>query len=328
MRIKAIVASVTAVAVMALGATGASAATEFGSSCSGNELELGDYTMMTASGPNAAAPSSGVITQLKVSNGEPLPFQIPYTVKVLRPTGGNQYTNVGQDTVLSGPGTSTKDTRISVQAGDRLGLRGQPFTYEGSLVPSLYLYCAPVPGSVLGYVGGDLGVGSTAAFEEAPEAAAPVSARLEPDADNDGYGDETQDKCPQNATVQIPCPVAALSLSSVVRKSFVKVLVTSTTQSSVTVAGKVKLGKGKTAKLSGNTQIVVPGTISKFTLIFPAELKSKLKTLGKKQSLQLALTATAGNVAAAPTVSTLKAKVKGQKKPARKAKGKKGGKQG
>ena len=289
--------------------------------------------MMTVSGPSAAAPNAGVITQLKISNAEPIPFQIPFTVKVLRPAGGNQYTNVGQDTVSAGPGIATKDTRISVQAGDRLGLHGQPFTYEGSPVPPLYLYCAPNPGSVLGYVEGDVGVGSTASFVEATGASVPVSARLEPDADNDGYGDETQDKCPQSAAAQIACPVAALSVSSVLRKGFARVLVTSSVQAPVTVAGTVKLGKGKKAKLSGGSQVVVPGTIAKFTLIFPEALKFKLKELTRKQSLQLVLTATAANIVGAPTVSTLKAKVKGQKKPVRKVKGKgkgksKGGKQG
>ena len=34
----------------------------------------------------------------------------------------------------------------------------------------------------------------------------PVRAAVEPDADNDGFGDETQDQCPTNASTQGPCP--------------------------------------------------------------------------------------------------------------------------
>jgi hypothetical protein len=33
-----------------------------------------------------------------------------------------------------------------------------------------------------------------------------VSAVLEPDADHDGFGDETQDQCPTNGSTHGPCP--------------------------------------------------------------------------------------------------------------------------
>jgi len=157
---------------------------------------------------------------------------------------------------------------------------------------------------------------------ESEGAQSPVTARVEPDADNDGYGDETQDKCPQSSAIQAPCPVVALSASSIVKKGFARVLITSNVQASVTVAGTVKLGKGKTAKLSGGVQVVAPGTIAKFTLLFPGALKSKLKTLSRKQALPLVFTATAPNVVGAPTSRTLKAKARGQKGPSHKAKGK------
>ena len=35
----------------------------------------------------------------------------------------------------------------------------------------------------------------------------PVEAKLEADEDHDGFGDETQDQCPTDATTQGPCPV-------------------------------------------------------------------------------------------------------------------------
>src|SRR5262249_49078219 len=41
-----------------------------------------------------------------------------------------------------------------------------------------------------------------------------VSAVIEPDADHDGFGDETQDQCPTQATTQGPCDTAAPALSS------------------------------------------------------------------------------------------------------------------
>jgi hypothetical protein len=40
-----------------------------------------------------------------------------------------------------------------------------------------------------------------------------VSADIEPDADHDGFGDETQDQCPTQATTQGPCDTAAPAVS-------------------------------------------------------------------------------------------------------------------
>jgi Ca2+-binding RTX toxin-like protein len=33
-----------------------------------------------------------------------------------------------------------------------------------------------------------------------------IAAKVEPDSDRDGFGDETQDQCPTDATIQKPCP--------------------------------------------------------------------------------------------------------------------------
>jgi hypothetical protein len=140
---------------------------------------------------------------------------------------------------------------------------------------------------------------------------------IEPDADNDGYGDETQDKCPQLATVQALCPVVALSARPIAKKGLVTVLITASSQASVAVAGKVSLGKGKTAKLNGGTQVVAPGTIAKFTLLFSKKLKTALKTIPAKRSLSLRLTATAPNLVGAATIRKLKVKLQGQAKPKR-----------
>jgi hypothetical protein len=67
--------------------------------------------------------------------------------------------------------------------------------------------------------------------------------------------------------------------------------------------------------LNGGTQIVAPGTLSKFTILFPQKLKAKLKQLSRKRSLWLRLTATTPNTIGTPTVSKLKVKLKGQAKP-------------
>ena len=324
----------TAIAASLLAASAASAAVEFGDNCTANELvppEAGDYTLTTLAGPAGGlpltAPSAGVITKLKLQNAVPFPFAVPTSVKVLRSAGANNYTVVSQVTVPVLTGQTIADARLPVQAGDRLGLYGQPFTYEGSEVPSLSIYCESEDGAILGAAEGDIPPGSTAEFSPEMEGGVPIVATLEPDADGDGYGDETQDKCPQNAAVQAAaCPVSAvippatLSATSVAKKGLVTVLVTSNAQAPVTVGGSVKLGKSKLAKLNGGTQIVTPGAIAKFTLLFPQALKAKLKLLSPKRWLPLAITATATNSAGVPSASNLRVKLKGQAKPKHKRK--------
>ena len=131
----------------------------------------------------------------------------------------------------------------------------------------------------------------------------PIPSLVEPDADGDGYGDETQDQCPTDASTQGPCPApkvapappapTTLSASAAAKKGLLTVTLTSSAQATVTVGGSVQIAKGKTVKLSGSTQIVAPGSLAKFTLLFPASLKAALKQLSTKKKLSLKLTASA-----------------------------------
>jgi hypothetical protein len=314
-----------AVSVSLVAASSASAATEFGDGCIANRAsETEPLTLFQISSPQSglpsAAPTAGVITKWKLNlisppEEEPIPPVIPQTLKVLRlNTGAKTATTIGEDTRTVGSGLNTFDVRIPVAAGDRLGLFGSIAT----------LFCETSnPGNSTGAIEGGAPSGSTGSYVEIPEQVrVPVVAVLEPDADNDGYGDETQDLCPQSAAVQTACPVIALSTSAVAKKGLVTVLITSSTQAPVTVTGAVNLGKGKSAKLNGGTQVVVPAAIAKFTLLFPGKLKSKLKQLSRKRFLWLNLTATATNIAGQVSSSALKVKLKGQAKPKPKPKAK------
>ncbi|HWM63807.1 MAG TPA: hypothetical protein VNP96_07455 [Solirubrobacterales bacterium] len=317
------IAAASLLAISAFGASSASAATEFGDNCTANEALEIPFTFFDISAPGnplpVTAPSAGVITKWRV-NFVPVPFTVPQTLKVLRTTGPNTVQIVGEASGSVAGGGSSFDARIPVQAGDRLGLFGQ--SEFGVLV------CEGGGPFVIGVIeGGGGGVGSSAEFfEVTTDLRIPVTATVEPDVDNDGYGDETQDKCPQNAAFQTPCPVVTLGVSSTARKGLVNILVTSSFQAPVTVNGTVKLGKGKQAKLNGGTQIVAPGAIAKFTMLFPQNLKAKLKELLRKRFLMLSVSATAPNIVGPPTASGLNAKLRGQKKPPRKAKGKGKGK--
>lgn len=307
-----------AAAISLLGATGASAATEFGDNCVGNESISSSITLFEISSTTnplpTAAPSAGVITQWKV-NLVPVPFSIPVNLKVLRQTGPNTAQIVGEASGSITGGSNSFATRIPVQAGDRLG-----FFSPSEFGP---LICEETSGSGVwgAYEGSGGGVGSSVNFVEVPvsEARIPLSAVLEPDADNDGFGDETQDLCPQSAALQVACPPVVLSTTAQVKKGSVTVIVTSSTAAAVSVKGIANLGKGKKARLNGGIQNLVPATLSKYRLFFTKGLKNKLKSLPRKRSLKLNVTVSGTSVTGAVTTNTLKVKLRGQAKPKKKS---------
>jgi hypothetical protein len=305
-------------AILSIAAPTAWGATEFGDSCTGNAPVPVPYTLTTLSAPGSVpltAPVSGVITKVKMRVGLSLPgnLRIPEQVKLLKSAGGNNYTVTNQTTIGVGTGLNEADARIPVRAGERLAVRGLPFTYEGSPFEGYEFYCGSgsVEG-VLGIVPSDVPPGSTAEFMAATEGRVPLSAVIEPDADGDGFGDETQDACPQSATTQVACPLVVLSTSTQIKKGAVVVIVTTTTPAPVSVKGVVKLGKGKKAALSGGTQNLTPGVLGKFTLKFTKKLKTKLAELSRKQSLTLQAAVTGTNVAGQVTTKTLKIKLRGR----------------
>ena len=289
-------------------APGASAATVIGDQCAGNDLEEPPISFFEFSAPGnplqTAAPASGVITKWGV-NVIPFPGTLPLTLQAIRLVSANQLQVTGESSVNVIGGNNSFDTRISIQAGDKIALHGSGEI--GTLI------CQS--GAEEAHLGGFLpvGPGTTTLFEQGNDNfRVPLTASIEPDADNDGFGDETQDACPQSATTQVACPVVTLSTSATATKKSVTVLITGTTPANVTVNGKVALGKGKKAKLKGGTKAVVPGAFTKFKLKFPAKLIKRLKELPPSRKLTLKITSTAPNLAAAPTKKVIKVKLKGQ----------------
>jgi len=313
MRFKFVTAALAAaLSISLLGATGASAATEFGDNCFGNEPLGAPITLFEISASNnplpTAAPVAGVITKMKV-NLVPAAPAFPVSLKALRQIGPETVLVVGEANGTVVGGQTTIAAQIPVNAGDRVGF------YSPSEFGAVI--CEEEGGTgVLGAYEGGGSPGATVNFVSIPVSGArvPVSAVIEPDADNDGFGDETQDACPQSAAFQVACPPVALSTSKQVRKGSVTILVTSSTAAPVTVKGVVKLGKGKKAKLNGGTKNLTPGVLGKFTLKFSKALKAKLKELSVKQSLTLKATVTGTSVSGAVTTKTLKIKLKGQEK--------------
>lgn len=90
--------------------------------------------------------------------------------------------------------------RIPVERGYVLGLDPDLDAAVAITVPS-------ATGDQIYQFSGDVQVGETrTATGPFPTYRVNVSATVEPDADDDGYGDESQDRCPSDASTQGPCP--------------------------------------------------------------------------------------------------------------------------
>jgi hypothetical protein len=304
-------------ALSLLGATGASAATEVGNNCIGDQ-SAGGTPVSLANPPGsplpATIPSSGVITRWRLSV-IPVPPEVvaTETLKVFRPTSApTQFQVVGESAPIPlTSGTNTYATRIPVLAGDHiggsLGIGGE----TGGL-----LCKTENAGDRAGLFATNPPSGSTAPLAtEVAGYQVPIVVSVEPDADNDGFGDETQDQCPQSAAIQTACPPVVLSTTKQVRKGSVTIIVTASTAAPVTVKGVVKLGKGKKATLNGGTKTLAPGVLGKFKLKFTKKVKAKLAELPRKQSLTLRATVTGTSISGAVTTKKLKIKLKGQAKP-------------
>lgn len=93
------------------------------------------------------------------------------------------------------------ESRIPLRAGDRLGLElvgaGDPVAVSGTTGQVRRIQTTlTAPGE------------STGTDAEALVGALNLVADVEPDADGDGFGDESQDLCPADAARQAPCPPA------------------------------------------------------------------------------------------------------------------------
>lgn len=184
-----------AVAATTLGSPGTP-----GGSCGGSDpVEV--IQTRRANGATDAAPAPGVITSWTYNQGA---GESVVTLRVYRPTAtASQYVVLAEDgaprTLAANTGAHTFPTRIPVNAGDTIGLRltsGNCLSTTSSVTDKLLIKTGP-PTSV----------GGTSTFPTVYSALTIfVTAALEADADRDGYGDETQDKCPQLASTQGGCP--------------------------------------------------------------------------------------------------------------------------
>lgn len=141
------------------------------------------------------SPIDGVVTRWRIKVGGETS---PVSLRVLRGVGDGSGTGAGTGPTEAAPplfSTTTYQARLAIRAGDRIGIDccasfGNFFGSSGTR----YLW---VPALADGQ--------TSPAFSDALQLL--VNADVEPDADRDGFGDETQDRCPSEASTQGECPV-------------------------------------------------------------------------------------------------------------------------
>ena len=155
------------------------------------------FQRQAGSTPSYTVPAGGgVVTSWAHMAPDPIGFAETMALQMLRPAGGTQFTVIGQSavqTIINGP--NSFPTRIPVQAGDVLGLYVQhggnvaycqeaaPMFNEGDKTREIDFTQNPAVGTTLDFAGNE------------QAARLDASAVIEPDADGDGFGDETQDTC-------------------------------------------------------------------------------------------------------------------------------------
>jgi hypothetical protein len=180
-----------AAAVALIGATEASAAVTIGSTfpantlCSSTNPVLAAQTTSPAGTPYRA-PSDGVITSWSHHSVPSSVGAGPIKLKVIRLVAANFYSVVGESAVLNpSPGLNTAPTRVPVKADDALGLMAIGVTNCFIGMSGLQVH-----GTTSDHPPGDIDM-----FGTIDNVLLDVAATIEPDADEDGYGDETQDGC-------------------------------------------------------------------------------------------------------------------------------------
>ena len=125
------------------------------------------------------------------------------TFKVYRPLGAGRFFTVASDAQMVTAGAAhTFVVRIPVRAGDRLGLSSPTDTvhlaYQTFVTTDQFAFLPPDSNPAAG----------STVTQDGPPAMGyrlAVAARVETDADGDGFGDDSQDRCPADPSRQSPC---------------------------------------------------------------------------------------------------------------------------
>jgi hypothetical protein len=292
MRKRRYLSILAAIAALLVAAPAATASSEAGWNCTATGSEPG-WTLLAT--PQAGTPISPLIKEspgvivgwvVRVEAGL---GQFAQQLGVFRPAGGDAYTKVAESPVEVFPeGFTQHPARIPVQAGDLLGLHG----------PVETLFCGFGPSALFE---GPMALGETQTFQTEGAVKPPVSAVVEPDVDRDGYGDQSQDRCPSSALFHAECPTMALTVGLVeVKRRAILIDVGVNSEALVEASGEVRwwippvaprarrssVAKQIRVGLSAPARTVVPGTTSVLRVALPKAVRKRLDQLTPRRALR------------------------------------------
>jgi hypothetical protein len=163
----------------------------------------------TAAG-GLASPINGVVVRFRIKTIESTAAPNSARLRLAFASGGGQY--VGDGTGATVPiantaGIQTFNDRLPIRTGDMIGLEAVDAASTGKVIlPAMFT--GTTGASYLLWTNprlADLGA-PRAALSTPPDEELIMNADVEPDADHDGFGDETQDACPSNPSTQGACP--------------------------------------------------------------------------------------------------------------------------
>ena len=224
--IRGAIASASALLMLAAGASSASAATTFGTDLSLTpDQSTQAYTMTTINdltgAAHAGAPVSGILTSVRIKTRGAGGSGVIRILSLSSHPDATTYNffndapeipvTVTADATPTGHVTEVL-TRRPISAGQRLGFYSND---PGGTILNM-VHDFSLAGECAYTAGSTAGPGTTQPYSTAAcnHNVPLLSGTIEADADHDGYGDETQDQCPTDASTQGPCPTPASTTST------------------------------------------------------------------------------------------------------------------
>ena len=301
----------------------ASAAKEVGEPCVGSGVEANRTALVFTGGANPliqpVVPEEPpqVIVSWKVQ-ADPGIAPLAQRLEVYRVLNEAQdYRKEGESAVETvHEGLNVFPTRIPVKSWTG---------YLALFGPSGTLVCNGTPG-VAGYFEGSAALGETRNVKSAIGQGVPLMATVEDDRDGDGYGDETQDRCPTNAALQTDCPAVVVRSKAEAKRKAIVVEVGVSSEALIDVYGQVGWGFKPSPKLkaaghkptrlivglSGPKKTVRPGKAVPFRVPLPKSVRRRLGRLAPKESLTAKLTVSCTDLGGRVKHRRLDVKLKGQ----------------
>jgi hypothetical protein len=194
--------------------------------------------------------------------------------------------------------------RIPVDQGDLLGLTATGDAEVGITVPG-------TPQNQLAqFGGGDIPPGQTGTATIAwPNLRPSVAATVESDADGDGFGDDTQDKCPVDRTTQTLCQFSFGKLKRNKKRGTAVLPVTVPGAGTLSLSGRGVAGQQASTSRAASAGGRAVASASTVNLVVKGKGK-KRKTLNKTGKVKLNLAITYTPTGGDPSSKSMKVKLK------------------